>query len=225
MGIAGNVYFGGTANLAVGTASQSPINFEAGTNTTLAFAGNMEYDGTVFYATPAMDARAILGTSFYRRMGTANVTANTTGLLSIVNIRNGGVQLNAGVIYEFEGMWRMVTPIGATRIERISIDGTATFTDIQFRAERNAANANVAGVVVWGNQKTTTYNMTTSSAIATNSVFMIKGTCKVNTAGNMNIFVSHSATASSTILEGAWMKVTPIGAPAGVDSTVGNWTT
>jgi hypothetical protein len=97
-----------------------------------------------------MGARGLLGTSYYRRTGTANTLANTTNIQSVINVRNGGCNLVAGVVYEFEGAWRYTAPIGAARIDSISIGGTATFSEISFRIERNNANANSLPTVAWG---------------------------------------------------------------------------
>ena len=49
----GNVTIAGNTKLAAGTTSLAPLTFQSGTNLTTAAAGDVEFDGTAFYASAA----------------------------------------------------------------------------------------------------------------------------------------------------------------------------
>ena len=49
-----------SVSLAAGTTSVAPFNLTSGTNLTTATAGAVEYDGTVFYATPTASQRGVI---------------------------------------------------------------------------------------------------------------------------------------------------------------------
>ena len=194
-----------------------------GTNLTNAFAGVMEYDGSVFYGTPAMGQRGIISTSFYRRTGSANTLTGVLTSQSIANARLGGLTVTGLTTYEFEGAFCLVTSGTTSHTEGFSFVGSATYSDISYRLERISSNANSVPIVTFGTVAT---NIVITPAITTaqNAMYQFKGTCRINAGGTLNPSITFSAdpTGISTILAGAWFKMTPIGGNS-VDLATGNW--
>jgi hypothetical protein len=69
----------GTLDLAAGTATAAPLDFDPGTNLTTPAAGVVEYDGSVFYTTPSTSyGRSVVATQIFTSgIGTAGIAATT----------------------------------------------------------------------------------------------------------------------------------------------------
>lgn len=86
--------------LGAGTASSPPLDFAAGTNTTAAAAGAVEYDGATFYATTDTTG----GRGFVPTTQTFRLTANGGNISTIANFfgANSNISLVANAFYEIE---------------------------------------------------------------------------------------------------------------------------
>lgn len=67
-----------TVSLAAGSTSTAPLTFTSGTNLTNAVAGSVEYDGTVFYATPSSTLGRLPITSTIYNVSNVTTTATLT---------------------------------------------------------------------------------------------------------------------------------------------------
>ena len=88
-----------------GTASQAPVQLVAGTNTSVAAAGAVEYDGVVFYETATAGQRGLLAPQFVINL-VNNYTANdTTSAQKIFNTPSAGaIAINSNTTYLMEAL-------------------------------------------------------------------------------------------------------------------------
>lgn len=219
----------GTTNvgisLAAGAATTAPIQMSAGTNLTTPAAGVLEYDGTVFYNTPAASARGLSVTSHYRFAAADFVGANALGAQNIFDTPSS-LTLEAGKTYEIEAMYFIIRTAGATsHTNAFGFGGTATIThaSIQYAGNTSATGALAAGSIVGANTLASTVLTAASVAPAEELWVIVKGVIKVNAAGTIIPQFSYSAApgGAPTIKAGTYIKVTPLS--TGTTASIGNW--
>ena len=92
VGVAGNVYIGGTANLSLGTSTSPPISFNGGsTLLTTQSQGAHEYDGTALYIsanTSNGSGRMIIHSSQYANLTSANAASVASGAVTFFGGNN-----------------------------------------------------------------------------------------------------------------------------------------
>ncbi len=190
----GTVPSGNFVNIAAGTTSIAPLNFNAGTNKTTAAAGNMEYDGTSLFFTNGGAQRQSLTQAQYTRVSTQfDATTNTT-LAAVTGLTATVV---AGKTYEFEATLHLTED--AVGGSKVSIDGTATATNIIYEVTQ------VDGTVTTNTaQKTAMAGAAGFVSGNTTGYITIKGTITVNAGGTLlPKFSENVSSGTSSVLVGS----------------------
>lgn len=161
--------------------------------------------------------------SLYFRKNTATTLTSATGNQSIFGLTNG-VTVAANTTYLVECEFELTTTGTTSHTESFGFTlATATVTNMGVTINRLAANttssalggylASVTPVVVTG-------TLTTSQTVT----YRVKGTIAFGTGGSINPVIAFSAApgGTSTIVLGAYMQLTPVGA-TGANVTIGTW--
>ena len=229
---AGNVGIGvtpvgtGLLELKAGTTSVAPLEFNAGTNTTSAVAGAVEYDGRVFYATPQDTQRGVVPGAQFFRLNAGLVGANVNTAQSILGV---GVTLSASTVYQFEAAYRFTKSAGTTsHTIGLGFGGSATINNIGFSilypvalpAANNAGTSSIFFSTVATNQ---TYTSSSTTA-AVEWYVVIRGTVSINAGGTFipQYTLSAAPGGAYTTAAGSYFMIYPIGA-AGANTSVGTW--
>jgi hypothetical protein len=106
----------------------APINFTSGTLKTNASSGSVEYDGTVFYATPIGSQRGVISTNQYYVL--KNNRTFIPGNATPANVLGVGVTLSASTRYEFTFYINVSQTAGGIS-PNLAWGGTATGNIIQ----------------------------------------------------------------------------------------------
>lgn len=161
--------------------------------------------------------------SYYYRKNTSTVLSSATGNQSIFGLTSG-VTVSANTIYEIECEFELTTTGTTSHTESFGFTlATATISGMGVAVNRLAGNttssalgtylANVTPVVVTG-------ALTTAQTV----IYRVKGAVGISTGGSINPVIAFSAApgGTSTIVAGAWMKVTPVGT-TGSNVVIGTW--
>ena len=209
-------------HLAAGTASAntSPLKFDPGVVLATPEPGTVEYDGSLFYASPTAN-RALNASIYYYADRSGLTLANSTAAQDWLGV---GVELEAGTQYEFEGLFALATTGTTSHVERTQFGGTATITRIGYYAQRSLRSTAVTGVTAGWFTATSAQSMTPNITTAQNVLYQLKGIVEINAAGTFDPQFSFSAApgGTSTILAGAWFKIHAIGT-SGSDVSIGTW--
>lgn len=212
-----------TFSLASGTTSDPPLMFSSGSNLTTPAAGAMEYDGVVFYATPAASARMVVDTTQFIQLSSAYTLTSQTAAQKLFNsTTNGAVTLAVGT-YDFECMFSLSSMSTATSGSfGFALGGTATKTQA-WRAE-----AIKTGTAVTTPQAPQiTYNTTSNTALtsATTSQDLgyayIRGSIRVTIAGTVIPQVSLGVAAAAVVGVNSFFRIWPKG--SSTVTNVGRW--
>lgn len=230
----GSPFSGGTLTseltVASGTTSLAPLSFQAGTNLTTAASGVIEYDGTVFYSTPA--DRGVSPSAMIYRLNSDLTGANSNVSQSLFGAE---VSLRANTVYAMEMIFTLAKTAGTTSHSiGFSFDGgTATFNNFHIRGmytNHQAAppTTSVLSTSSWfyGVHTTTAlinYVTGIAGSIRTQTG-TFHGTFSVDAAGTFNPQYKLSAAPGGaySTLAGSFISVWPIGA-AGSNVSVGPW--
>jgi hypothetical protein len=230
----GGSFTGGTLTsglvVASGTTSLAPLSFQAGTNLTSATAGVMEYDGKVFYSTPA--GRGVSPSAMVYRLNADLAGANSTASQSVFGV---GVSLQANTVYAMQMVFTLAKTAGTTSHSiGFSFDGgTATFNNMHVHGTYQnlqgappTTNILVTGTFSYGIHTTTAlinYLSGVAGAVRTQTG-IFNGTFSVNAAGTFNPQYKLSAAPGGaySTLAGSFISIWPIGA-AGSNVSVGPW--
>lgn len=209
-------------HLAAGTANAntSPLKFDPGVVLTTPEAGVVEYDGSLFYASPTAK-RALNASIYYYANRDALTLANTTAAQNWLGV---GVELEANTQYEFEGLFALSTTGTTSHVERTQFGGTASITRIGYYTQRSVRTTTVTGVTAGWFTATSAQSMTPAITTAQGVLYQLKGIVEINAAGTFDPQFSFSAApgGTSTILAGAWFKIHAIGT-SGSDVSIGTW--
>jgi hypothetical protein len=210
-----------SVSLAAGTASVAPFNLTSGANLTTATAGAVEYDGTVFYATPTASQRGVIMAEQIILLQSAYTLTSQTAAQKLFNTpANGQVTLTAGT-YEFECFYYLSSMSSTSGSFGFALGGTATMTQFFWSL---AAKANPAATTTAANS---TYNVTAAntalSAATVNTVGYanISGIINVSVSGTVIPQVSLGVAAAAVVNIGAYFRIRPIGNTT--VTSVGNW--
>lgn len=214
--------------VAAGTASADtqPLEFSSGTLLTTPEAGSMEYDGALFYLTPAGTERG-LDESILMRALQADATGNDSATAQGWFPTNGAVAVRASTAYYFEGAISIVRTAGATsHTTGISMDGgSCTITTIGYWVQvKEGDAATIADGDSIAIQVATDTNVKAASTSTTeNIVIQVWGIVWVNAAGTFKPMFKYSAApgGAPTIEKGTYFRLRPIGGTGGI--TLGTW--
>ena len=208
-------------SIAAGTAFVAPLNLTSGTNLTTATAGAMEYDGTVFYATPTALQRGVIMAEQIILLQSAYTLTSQTAAQAMFNTPAGGqVTLTAGT-YEFECFYSLSAMSASSGSFGFALGGTATKTQFFWSL---AAKASPLATTTAANS---TYNVTAAntalSAASVNTVGYanISGIINVSASGTVIPQVSLGVAAAAVVGIGSYFRIRPIGSTT--VTSVGNW--
>ena len=207
--------------LAAGTTSVAPFNLTSGTNLTTATAGAVEYDGTVFYATPTASQRGVIMAEQIILLQSAYTLTSQTAAQKLFNTpTNGQVTLSVGT-YEFECAYSLTAMSTTSGSFGFALGGTATKTQFFWSL---AAKASPVATTTAANS---TYNVTAANTALTaataNAVGYanISGIINVSVTGTVIPQVSLGIAAAAVVGIGAYFRIRPIGSTT--VTSVGNW--
>jgi hypothetical protein len=218
----------GLLELKAGTTSVAPLEFNAGTNTTSAVAGAVEYDGRVFYATPQGTQRGVVPGAQFFRLNAGLVGANVNTAQSVFGV---GVTLSASTVYAFEAVFSLTKTAGTTSHSiGFLYGGTATLNNFYMSTMFNPAvvasglpSGGAANISATNAATTLTLSTATTSATATyNGRFT--GTVSINAGGTFipQYILSAAPGGAYTTVAGSYFLIYPIGA-SGANTSVGTW--
>jgi hypothetical protein len=209
------------AALSAGTASVAPFNLTSGTNLTTATAGAIEYDGTVFYATPTASQRGVIMAEQIILLQAAYTLTSQTAAQAMFNTPAGGqVTLTTGT-YEFECFYSLSAMSASSGSFGFALGGTATKT--QFFWSLAAKGSPLATTTAANSTYNVTAANTALSAASVNTVGYanISGIINVSVSGTVIPQVSLGVAAAAVVGIGAYFRIRPIGSTT--VTSVGNW--
>jgi hypothetical protein len=230
--VSGNIGIGTTnptANLqvGVGTAGSAPLKLTAGTNLTTAQAGAIEYDGTVFYATPNQTSgRGILSSQSCYRIGNTAITGNTG--TSAQNALGVLANVNSSTVYQFEYLLAFSKPTGTNTHNFVFrfLNGTATVNNILlnrvfYQTTSFSASTFTANVTAYSD--TFTYSNVAQAPFVI--VAFVSGTVGIATGGTIGpqYTLSTNPGGAYSTISGSYFSIWPIGIGT-ANLSVGQWT-
>jgi hypothetical protein len=212
-----------------GSASLAPIVFTAGTNTSVPAAGALEYDGTVFYGSPAASQRGLVPSEHFVILS-SNYTANdNSAAQKVFNVPSAGaVAVTSNTTYSFEAMYYIAPSINFNAVSLSTLFAlTGTLTSIRYCVESTVglSTAVLAGKVAQVSAATaTTVTDAAPGGAASNFVLRLRGVMRTNTSGTLTPQIQFSGTPGSApvVLANSYFRLTPMG--TGSVTTVGTWT-
>lgn len=212
-----------TATLAAGTTSIAPLKFQSGTNLTTAAAGALEYDGTVFYSSPAASSRSLSPSVYFVTLTSTRTFTNNTSAQAVFagggGPTNGQITLPAGTYY-FTMLLNMASFSGSNHTVSFGLAGTATYGGVLYRSMstisvgivHNTVTTNAATDVNPGNTPTT----------SATDVLWAEGEFIVTVGGTVIPQITQgTASAAATVLAQSYMQIYPLGSSS--VAFVGNW--
>lgn len=211
-----------------GSASLAPIVFTAGTNTSTPAAGALEYDGTVFYGSPAASQRGLLPSEHFVILS-SNYTANdSASAQKVFNVPSAGaITVTSNTTYVFEAMYYIAPAINFNAVSLSSLFAlSGTLTGIRYRVESTTGLASALGTVKSaqvGSVVATTVTDAAPGGAATNFVLNIRGVLRTNTGGTLTPQIQFSGSPGSApiVLANSYFRLIPMG--TGSVTNVGNW--
>jgi hypothetical protein len=214
-----------------GSASQAPVVLTAGTNTSVISAGAVEYNGSVFFGSPAAGQRGLLPAEYLVALA-SNYTANdSSSSQKVFNVpTDGAIAVLANTTYMIEGLYIIAPAINfnAESLQTLfSLDGGATLTSIRYVADASTGLAN-SSTALKRTQIATAGAVTVTDAApggaATNFVVQLRGIIRTNTAGTLTPGFRFTGTPGSApiVQSNSFFRLVPVG--AGSTTTIGAWT-
>jgi hypothetical protein len=213
-----------------GSASQAPVVLVAGTNTSVISAGAVEYNGSVFFGSPAAGQRGLLSAEYLVALA-SNYTANdSSSSQKVFNVpTDGAIAVLANTTYMIEGLYIIAPAINfnAESLQTLfSLDSGATLTSIRYLADTSTGLAN-ATTALKRTQVTSAAAVTVSDAApggaATNFVVQLRGIIRTNTAGTLTPGFRFTGTPGSApiVQANSFFRLVPVG--SGSVTTIGAW--
>jgi hypothetical protein len=218
VGVAGNVYIGGTANLSLGTSTSPPISFNGGgTLLTPQSQGAQEFDGNVLFITANTSngsGRMIIHSSQYANLTSANAASVASGADTFFGGNNRPYLVQNHMYHiKYHLLFTKVTAGTVT----FSFSNSASTSFIPLSAFVNIAptgsTANLAGGVIHINASTpaTTTTAAASASLTNNGTYaaIIDGT--VIAAANTRLqFVITDSAGTVTATQGSMFLITDL---------------
>jgi len=192
-----------------------------------AAAGQIEYNGTIFAATPLGTQRGIVPNEQFFALNSGLVGGNVNTAQSIFGV---GVTLSASTQYEFEMVCPLLKAAGTTsHTIALGFGGTATVNNCAYTLVNAWSSSGISTTSNGANAMTI---LTASSTVVTAAFtgagegvnFIIKGTVSINAGGTFipQYTLSAAPGGAYTTQAGSYIKIKPIGA-AGANVSVGTW--
>ena len=211
----------------IGTGTLSPILLTAGTNLITPAAGAVEYDGVVFYATPAANQRGIIATEQFIVLSSNYTGTDVATAQQVFNSSaNGAVTLAASTTYFIEGAYYITRAAGTTSHTLSTVFALGgTLTSIAYTADTTSTTGNTLGAVsrIYATGASAAVVTAASISATENITVIIRGIVRTNAAGTFCPQIQYSAAPGGvpTILANSYFKLTPMG--NSTVTTVGNW--
>ena len=234
----GNTGFGVTSpqaavSIKAGTTSTAPINIAAGTVLNTAATGTIEFGNPsanpIFMGTPLSQQRGVILTPQYYLLNAVRTGPTAATTFSIFGV---GCNLTAGVRYAYEIYFSTAkTSANAAAIQYALTQTSGTLTSHTYTVVSDTAAAAVtpAAANQMGNYITTGFSTlvtvsAASAAAASSHNVLIKGIIDVatDTVGLNPQFAYSAVPTTSTIIQGSYMLIYPIGV-TGANTSVGTW--
>ena len=211
--------------LPAGTASNAPLNLQAGANLSTAMAGAVEYDGKVLYSTPA--GRGVSPSMMLYRLDSGLVGSNVNTVQAVFGV---GLTLAANTVYAFDYNFSMTKTAGATaHTAGLGFGGTATVNNIYYAGAVVSVGSTLPNVTTTNSVVTNTSasNFTTGGSInvaVAYRTFVLNGTVSINAGGTFipQYTLSAAPGGAYTTVAGSYFAIWPIGG-AGANTSVGPW--
>jgi hypothetical protein len=216
------IYSGGGVFVANNALAGSPI------------AGDMEYNGTALYFTPAGSQRGVVPTKQFYMLTSGYTGNNATGAQSIFGLTNG-VTLAANTTYAFQSSMFFAKTAGTTsHTLALSFGGTATYNTVDYTAIEQDNNGTVGSRSALGAVGGSSFSLiNTSSATAvtaamtaTNQVIGVTttGVISVNVGGTLlpQYTLSAAPGGAYTTQPGSYFLIYPVAAGS-ANVNVGTW--
>lgn len=213
-----------TLPAANGAAGITAVKFTPGTFADNPQAGSLNFDGNVFRMTAAAGNESVTMNSYFYRTN-ANITlANASTAQAWLGV---GVTLQANTVYQFNGLFNLVTTGTTSHTEAIGMGGTATLFNIGYHVTRANANA----ITATSGNTYITYRTSNASVVQTgafttaqNVVYTINGTVSTNAGGTFipQLTFSAAPAGTSTVTTGAYFQITALQGGNG-NVNIGTW--
>lgn len=233
VGAGGGASFTGgtlTSNLTVasGTTTLAPLTFQPGTNLTTETIGCWEYDGTLFYSTPAN--RGVSPSMMTYRLDSDLAGANVNTVQSIFGV---GVTLQSSTVYSFRLGLRFTKSSGTTSHSfNILFGGTATINNGLALINSESAGSTATNTAGTGDTfhvmstLDTARPIETSLSLASMTVWAsVEGTVSIGAGGTFipqYQLTSVAPGGAYSTKAGSFIEIWPIGT-AGSNVSVGPW--
>jgi len=211
----------GNLKLAAGTTSLAPLSFQSGTVKTTAAAGDMEYDGTAFYANAQASSRQVVDAEQFVTLTSPYTLTSQTAAQKLFNATaNGALTVQASTAYWFECFFTLSAMSATSGAFGFALGGTATLTSQMWETEANKAALATAA------SAQNTVNTAANTAIATATTTTtgwakVWGKVRVNAAGTLIPQVSLGVAAAAVVGADSYFRIWPAGASS--VTNVGNW--
>jgi hypothetical protein len=204
--------------LTAGVNTLAPLKFTTGTNLTTAQAGAIEYDGAVFYASPAASTRSVIAAEQYTVLTSTYTLTSQTGAQKLFNTStNGAVTLPIGN-YQFECFFSLSSMNAGSGQFGFALGGTATFTQSWYaEAQKSTSNNSPAAPFVTWNTSANT-GLTTANVNTLGFAF-IRGYINITVGGTVIPQVSLTLANAAVVGVGSYFKISPLS----TGNLVGNW--
>jgi hypothetical protein len=207
-----------------GTTTVPPFTITSGTNLTTAAAGAVEYDGKVFYATPAASTRQVLdGEQFITLTSSRTLTSNTSAQAIFNSPSSGTVTLVGSTTYFFECLFSVTGLSTSSHTISFGFGGTGTITRQLWQAETvsTAGTFTTPAAAVWSQQTATAAIIaaqTTNNAVQA----QIRGKLVIGTGGTLIPQITqNTASAAAVIGNDSYFRIWAVG--SNTVQSVGNW--
>lgn len=227
--ITGNVTAGnvnGRVTLPAGIASQAPLMFTAGVLETTPSIGAMNYDGTVFYATPQDDERGLIVTE---QLFIPNSDYPLLNQTAVQNLFGAVTTVSSNTRYAYRIM-SVIYKVSNNISLQYAMGGNATVARHTYETSTTAtaALATASTPTVTKNVVTTGFATPVTVSAALNGTgyygLTVTGTINVTTAGTWYPEIGFTGLpgVGSNVFAGSSIELWPIG-PAGANVSIGNW--
>lgn len=189
----------------------------------LATVGTLEYDGKVFYGTPASGQTGINTTTMYSIVPAGGFALSTSAGVQSCFPTTGDVwTLGASTTYLMEGMyWIQKATNSVTVAMAFALGGGASVTSILYNVWGQNAAADTTGTTGQFTVVDQVASTVVNATGTTNNLLVFRGLIRMNAAGTVTPQINFSGTAAGTptMLANSYIAFTPLG--TNTNNTIG----